>query len=59
MANKSIHPAVVVIIVVIVLAAIWFVYTHVMTGQTAGLVGSPGGGSHGASQPVKPAHPKK
>jgi|GEM_PF-3383048 FlaG/FlaF family flagellin (archaellin) len=59
MTNKSIHPAVVGVIVVILLVAIWFVYTHVMTGQTAGLVGSPGGGSHEISQPLKQAHPKK
>ena len=39
--NKSVHPAVAVVLILIVVGIVWFLYTQVFTGKTVGSIGGP------------------
>jgi hypothetical protein len=41
--KQQVHPVVALLIIVIALAAVWLVYTKVLTGQETGTIGPPSG----------------
>ncbi|NLH98403.1 MAG: hypothetical protein GX446_02810 [Chthonomonadales bacterium] len=41
--KQQVNPLVAVLIIAIALAAVWFVYTRVLTGQETGTIGPPSG----------------
>jgi len=52
--KKQVSPLFALLIIVVALAAVWFAYTRVFTGQTAGTIGPPSG----VSLPPPPGGPE-
>lgn len=51
--KKQVSPLFAVLVILVALAAVWFAYTRVLTGQTAGTIGPPSG----VSLPPPPGGP--